>query len=46
LNLFDDEPRRFGDDFGAVGWGGTLYELLPGNRRRTTGRSERRNAAS
>jgi uncharacterized cupin superfamily protein len=30
VNLFDDEPRRFGADSGAVGWGGTLYELLPG----------------
>ena len=30
MNLFDDEPRRFGDDFGATLWGGTLYELAPG----------------
>jgi uncharacterized cupin superfamily protein len=24
-------PRRFGDDFGATLWGGTLYELAPGD---------------
>src|SRR5262249_51768263 len=30
LNLFDDQPRPFGDDCGATLWGGTLYELAPG----------------
>jgi uncharacterized cupin superfamily protein len=30
LNLFDDAPRRFADDLGAKLWGGTLYELPPG----------------
>lgn len=30
MNLFDDEPQRFGDALGATMWGGTLYELAPG----------------
>jgi uncharacterized cupin superfamily protein len=30
LNLLDDEPRRFGESLGATMWGGTLYELAPG----------------
>jgi uncharacterized cupin superfamily protein len=30
LNLLDDEPRRFGEELGATLWGGTLYELAPG----------------
>jgi uncharacterized cupin superfamily protein len=30
LNLLDDEPRRFGESLGATLWGGTLYELGPG----------------
>ena len=30
MNLLDDAPRPFGEDFGAVQWGGTLYELAPG----------------
>lgn len=30
INLLDDEPRRFGDALGARLWGGTLYELGPG----------------
>jgi uncharacterized cupin superfamily protein len=31
LNLLHDAPRSFGDDFGAAWWGGTLYELGPGD---------------
>jgi uncharacterized cupin superfamily protein len=30
LNLLDDEPQRFGEALGATLWGGTLYELAPG----------------
>lgn len=30
MNLFDDEPQRFGERLGATLWGGTLYELQPG----------------
>jgi uncharacterized cupin superfamily protein len=30
LNLFDDEPQRFGESLGGTLWGGTLYELAPG----------------
>ena len=30
INLFDDEPQRFGEQLGARLWGGTLYELQPG----------------
>jgi uncharacterized cupin superfamily protein len=30
LNLFDDEPQRFGEVLGGTLWGGTLYELAPG----------------
>jgi uncharacterized cupin superfamily protein len=36
LNLFEPIPdgtrRRFGDELGAKGWGGTLYELAPGGK--------------
>lgn len=31
MNLFDDEPQRFGEAVGAKLWGGTLYELAPGD---------------
>ena len=30
MNVLDDEPQRFGEKLGAKLWGGTLYELLPG----------------
>jgi uncharacterized cupin superfamily protein len=30
LNLLDDGPQRFGEALGATLWGGTLYELAPG----------------
>jgi uncharacterized cupin superfamily protein len=30
INLFDDEPRRFGEALGGTLWGGTLYELAAG----------------
>jgi len=30
LNLLDDGPCRFGETLGARLWGGTLYELAPG----------------
>lgn len=30
MNLLDDEPQRFGERLGATLWGGTLYELAPG----------------
>jgi uncharacterized cupin superfamily protein len=30
LNLLDDEPQRFGEALGATLWGGTLWELAPG----------------
>jgi uncharacterized cupin superfamily protein len=30
LNLLDDAPQRFGETLGATLWGGTLYELAPG----------------
>ena len=30
MNLFDDAPQRFGEALGANLWGGTLYELAPG----------------
>ena len=30
INLFDDEPQRFGEALGGTLWGGTLYELAPG----------------
>jgi uncharacterized cupin superfamily protein len=30
LNLFDDAPQRFGESLGGTLWGGTLYELAPG----------------
>jgi uncharacterized cupin superfamily protein len=30
LNLLHDEPQRFGEKLGAAKWGGTLYELAPG----------------
>ena len=30
MNLLDDEPQRFGEALGATLWGGTLYELAPG----------------
>jgi uncharacterized cupin superfamily protein len=32
MNLFDDAPMRFGEHLGATLWGGTLYELGPGER--------------
>jgi len=32
MNLFDDAPMRFGEHLGATLWGGTLYELDPGER--------------
>jgi len=31
VNLFDDPPQRFGEALGATMWGGTLYELAPGD---------------
>jgi len=34
LNLLDDEPRPFGDAMNARLWGGTLYELAPGDASR------------
>lgn len=34
MNLFDDAPQRFGDVLGATMWGGTLYELAPGEATR------------
>jgi uncharacterized cupin superfamily protein len=34
LNLLDDEPRRFGEALGATLWGGTVYELAPGEESR------------
>lgn len=30
MNLLDDEPQRFGESLGGTLWGGTLYELAPG----------------
>jgi uncharacterized cupin superfamily protein len=30
LNLCDDQAQRFGEALGATRWGGTLYELAPG----------------
>jgi len=30
LNLLADAPQRFGEALGATPWGGTLYELAPG----------------
>jgi uncharacterized cupin superfamily protein len=30
LNLLDDAAQRFGEELGATRWGGTLYELAPG----------------
>jgi uncharacterized cupin superfamily protein len=30
INLLDGEPERFGEKVGARLWGGTLYELAPG----------------
>lgn len=30
MNLLDDAPQRFGEALGATLWGGTLYELAPG----------------
>ena len=30
MNLLDDDPQRFGEALGATLWGGTLYELAPG----------------
>jgi uncharacterized cupin superfamily protein len=30
LNLLDDEPQWFGEALGAALWGGTLWELAPG----------------
>jgi uncharacterized cupin superfamily protein len=32
MNLFEDAPARFGEHLGATLWGGTLYELGPGER--------------
>src|SRR5437879_13884024 len=36
MNLFDDLPeegeRRFGEELGGTLWGGTVYELAPGER--------------
>ena len=32
MNLFDDAAQRFGDALGATMWGGTLYELAPGEK--------------
>jgi len=34
LNLLDDGPQRFGEALGATLWGGTLYELAPGEETR------------
>jgi uncharacterized cupin superfamily protein len=34
LNLLHDEPQRFGEKLGATKWGGTLYELAPGDASR------------
>jgi uncharacterized cupin superfamily protein len=31
MNLLDDAPQRFGEALGATLWGGTLYELAPGD---------------
>ena len=30
MNLLDGAPRRFGEALGGTLWGGTLYELAPG----------------
>jgi uncharacterized cupin superfamily protein len=30
INLLEGEPERFGEKLGARLWGGTLYELAPG----------------
>ena len=30
MNVLHDEPQRFGEKLGATKWGGTLYELAPG----------------
>ena len=30
MNLLDAAPQRFGEALGATQWGGTLYELAPG----------------
>ena len=32
MNLHEDAPQRFGDALGATMWGGTLYELAPGEK--------------
>jgi uncharacterized cupin superfamily protein len=32
INLLDDEPQRFGERLGGTLWGGTLYELEPGEQ--------------
>ena len=34
MNLLDDGPQRFGEALGATLWGGTLYELAPGEETR------------
>jgi len=34
VNVFTDIPQRFGDQLGATMWGGTLYELAPGEKTR------------
>ncbi len=34
MNLLDDVAQRFGDALGATMWGGTLYELGPGEETR------------
>lgn len=34
MNVFTDIPQRFGDQLGATMWGGTLYELAPGEKTR------------
>ncbi|HET8893382.1 MAG TPA: cupin domain-containing protein [Gaiellaceae bacterium] len=34
MNLLRDEPQRFGEKLGATRWGGTLYELGPGDASR------------
>ena len=34
MNLHHDAPQRFGDVLGATMWGGTLYELAPGEETR------------
>jgi uncharacterized cupin superfamily protein len=32
MNLLDDGPQRFGEALGGTLWGGTLYELAPGEQ--------------